>query len=228
MGHLKERYDNSGNKINQYVDRYDRIVFIEFLKQVYNKDFIMNGQKASADLVCKSNPNFLFEHENGRWHSDHKNSNKSDTFGLGYQSINMSERKFYLVGLLARHDKWLDRNKDIEGFRQYTIDFGRMSKRRNQIFIIRNKILKDPKKYRRLNDEKVRNSTEPEDFITFHIDHCEEYNLQPNGLWLPVTNPNGKYSPETEEIQTRRIIEMKCKHAQEVLRKYKEKQKKLI
>jgi hypothetical protein len=169
--------------IDQFDDYQMRMDGIKAFFDVFGFEMI-SGTKTGIDLIFKNNPISGAEGEDGQWDCDYETHNKSDTFNLGRQTVNVACRKFHFHNLQELSNKkkavkWW--GKFDEGWKNNW--HYRENVQRNQMYFIPPEVMLDESKRILVKDRIVSNSTELEDFICIPIEYTYRVNLQPNGIW---------------------------------------------
>lgn len=194
---LIESYDEYGNKINQYDDEHDRDVVSEALYQYTGIKCISNPELYGTDVLSAS-PSKLYEirrFDKLSGDIEKKGNRSTDIFGLGYNTVNLEDRKFYKWDIHAilrpENDKRMPYNKD----KGIETDYVVINSDKNQIIIVPDAVIRDPSKSEPKYREYTSKTEYAEYFLCFKLEYCIILNLQLNGQWVDSRLPNGKYQP---------------------------------
>jgi hypothetical protein len=210
MNFIYERIEN-GVKKNKYNDTRMRKIFINFAIKTLNLKFI-NGTELGIDLVCADDPKWGAEGENASWRGDRWKSDQIDIFNLGFNTLNLQNRKWFYFGLgkLSKKNIKLKHIITHEGFEKNL--YFRMNKDEDQIIIVDSEVIRNLNIVHILYDRTVSNAFGPEDWVCIPQEFCRTYNKQPNGDWVL----NGPYcGPSPEEIQKELEEEQRQKEEKE-------------
>ena len=192
---LRVEFTDDGRVIDQYDDSLSRDTVVAALKIIDKLQCQSNGELYAPDITSE-NPKIIYEIEyaesqkGNRW-----KSNQRDKFGVGYDTVNCVDRKFYIWGAKGKY--YVSRHADITLYEGVEVHFIRLNADHNQIIIVRDQTMRDPSKRELIEDQKVYKSTKVEDFWVIPRKYCETYNLQMDDDWIRDTEPNGQYDPRT-------------------------------
>jgi hypothetical protein len=208
MGNLKDRFDINGQKIDQYNDSEMRNELVISLEKITGGQYISTTiSQYDFDITDINNPNIMYEGEWGiSWKGERwTQSNQSDLFNTGFNTLNIPERKFYAWGYPSRrHPEYINRYKP-----NLNVHYVRANSDFSQICIIESDIIRNPNNVFFVYDKMVGNSTKLEDWICIKEELVKTYNLQPNGLWLLSTGQNGDYHQRNRIKELKELAELK-------------------
>lgn len=196
---LEKRYDEEGNEINLYKDEHDRDVVSEAIYQYTGIKCVSNPKLYGPDVLSAS-PHKLYEirrFDELSGDIQQKGNRSTDIFGLGYNTINLEDRKFYMWDIHAllrpENDRRMLHNRD----KGIEIDYAVINSDKNQIILVPDAVIRDPSKSELKRREYTSRTKYPEDFLCFKLEYCIILNLQLDGKWVDSRLPNGKYQPLT-------------------------------
>lgn len=194
---LNDSHDENGNLIDQYkIDELPREVIANAINQYYNVKYKSNDVKYAIDIISDFIKNILYEIEYGKsWFGNRwpKNLLTHDLFGLGRNTINLEDRKFYIWAILAKLRP--ENDEKIHMYDGFIIHYVRINADYNQIVIVPDDVIRDPNKRHFVPNARVSNVSYDEDYFCFYEEDCITLNLQLDGTWVDSRDPNGIFQP---------------------------------
>jgi hypothetical protein len=189
------RYDENGNIIDKHDDSTLRNLFIDFSEKTWGIEFI-NGTIYGIDLINANDTTFGAEGEDASYEGDRWTGSQRDIFNLGFNTLNVQNRKWHFWGLGGLSKINIEKNKYLEthpGFEKNI--YFRVNKDKDQIITVDAEVIRNLEKIHILFNRTVSNAHGPEDWICVPQELCQTYNKQPNGLFLL----NGPYCGKSHE-----------------------------
>jgi hypothetical protein len=202
MGNFIYERIEDGVKKDKYNDLKMRETWIKFAEEVLGKKFIHGTEKGIDNLF--EDGTYGAEGENALWSGDRWVSNQRDRFGLGINTLNMPNRKWFYFGLgeLSEKNTFQYRIISHVGFEKNI--YYRFNAEMDQLIVVYSDTIRDFTKIKFAFDRKVNNSYEAEDWICIPQEFCFTYNKQRDGKWVL----NGPYCGLTEEEKRQRVAEV--------------------
>jgi hypothetical protein len=202
MGNFIYERIEDGVKKDKYNDLKMRETWIKFAEEVLGKKFIHGTEKGIDNLF--EDGTYGAEGENASWTGDRWKSNQRDIFGLGVNTLNIQNRKWFYWGLGELSEKNTFQHHIIShlGFEKNI--YYRFNKEMDQLIVVYSDTIRDFNKIKFAFDRKVNNSYKEEDWICVPQEFCFTYNKQRNGEWVL----NGPYCGLTDEEKKQRVTEV--------------------